>query len=238
MRRVVTPELMDDPKVDRGELDRSLGYIRAVNRRLGGQRALLSTLERWRGRLPKREITLLDIATGSADLPIAAVEWAEARGIDLRVVGVDVHETTLDLAREHVARHPKAADRIELNVADAFTLVDTHGPGSFDIVHAGLFIHHLPELRALTMLRIMDRLSRLGVVWNDLVRTPVGYAAIHAMTLGKPEIVRHDARVSVRAGFTKGEAVDMVRRVGWEEPEYRWSVFTHRFTLTSWKDEA
>lgn len=235
MRRVVTPELMDDPGVDRAALDHSLRYIRGVNRLLGGRAALLRALDRWRDPLRAGGLRLLDVATGSADLPLAVLEWARRHGIDARVVAIDTHATTLDLAREHVAQHPGAADRIELVLADAFDLPDRFSAGSFDVVHAGLFIHHLPELRALTMLRIMDRLSRQGLVWNDLARTRIGYAAIHAMTLGQPRIIRHDARVSVRAGFTRAEALEMTRRVGWFQPEYRWNLFTHRFTVTSWR---
>ena len=39
-RRRRTPELMDDPSADRSELARSLVFIRAVNRRLGGVHSL------------------------------------------------------------------------------------------------------------------------------------------------------------------------------------------------------
>lgn len=237
VRRVVTPELMDDPGVDRDVLDRSLGYIRLVNRVLGGRSALLGSLRRWAGDWPKdRPIRLLDVGTGSADLPLAAVQWASGRGLDLRVTGIDIHETTLDLAREHLqATDPEAASRIELVQADAGELAERFEPKSFDCVHAGLFLHHLSEIRVLTVLRVMDRLARCAVVWNDLVRTRVGYAAIHLLTIGQPEIIRHDARVSVRAGFTRREAMDFAHRVGLERPDYAWNPLTHRFVLSSLK---
>lgn len=240
---------MDDPSVPRSELDRSLRYIRAVNRRLGGVSSLLSHLRVWSREWPRgRPITLLDIATGSADLPVAAVRWARRAGHDLRVTGVDVHRTTLALAREHIARAEDSragsgdgtglASSIELMEVDALRLMDHFQPGSFDYVHAGLFLHHLPEIEVLTVLRIMDRLSRAGLVWNDLVRSRVGYAAIHLMTVGMPRIIRHDATVSVRAGFTRREAMDLAARSGITRPAYRWNLFTHRFTITGTKRGA
>ncbi|MEN0019533.1 MAG: methyltransferase domain-containing protein [Planctomycetota bacterium] len=234
MQRVVTPELMDDPGVDRGELRRSLAYIRAVNRWLGGWSMLERWLNAWRGELSTGPVTLLDIATGSADLPVRAVAWAKARGVDLRVTAVDVHEGTLDEARRHVDE-AGAGEHIDVVKADAFELVDRFGVGSFDIVHAGLFVHHLRELPAMTMLAAMDRLSRHGLVWNDLMRTRIGYAAIHVMTLGQPKIVRHDACVSVRAGFALREAKSMAVRADWHEPKLVSNFLTHRFSIGSWR---
>lgn len=241
MQRKLTPELMDDPAVDPAELDHALGYIRGVNRWLGGQAALLGHLRAWSGRWPRGgTITLLDVATGSADLPIAARRWGLKAGFDLRVTGVDVHETTLELARRHVAGvEPEVGAGITLVQADARRLMDHFKSGSFDYVHAGLFLHHLPEIDVLTVLRIMDRLSRAGVVWNDLRRSRLSYAFITLATLGQPEMVRHDARVSVLAGFTRGEAMGLARRVDLDAYcRWRFNIFTGRFTVAGEKSEA
>lgn len=236
MKRVHTPELMDAPGVPRERLASALGFIRGVNRRLGGVSALLGPLRAWSARWPAgRPVTLLDIGTGSADLPLAARRWAQSRGIDLRITGVDNHPTTLDLAREHVGGEPG----IELIQADALSLMDVYSDRSFDYVHAGLFLHHMDtELNILTMLRIMDRLSARGLVWNDLVRSRVGLAAIRLLTLGQSRMVRHDASVSVKAGFTRREVLDLAGRVDLGYCRYAWNPFTHRFTLAGEKPDA
>jgi SAM-dependent methyltransferase len=206
MPRLITPEHMDAPDASREELALALGYLRWVNRRLGGESALLGHLRRWSRDWPRAGegvVTLLDLATGSADLPIAARRWALASGFDLRITGVDLHPTTLELAREHVAGvGGDIAAGITLVQADARRLTDAFKPGGFDYVHAGLFLHHLPELEVLTVLRIMDRLASRSLIWNDLVRTPLAGGAIRVLTLGQPPMVRHDAIVSVQAGFT------------------------------------
>jgi ubiquinone/menaquinone biosynthesis C-methylase UbiE len=230
MKRVWTKELMDDPGVDRAELDRSLAYIRAVNRRLGGIEALLCHLRSWSSAWPTdRPVTLLDVATGSADLPLAARRWAERAGFDLRVTGVDNHAGTLDAAREHIG----GCGGIELIEADAGALVDLFGEARFDYVHAGLFLHHMPDDDAVVrVLTSMRRVASKGVIWNDLMRSRVGHAVITLLTVGQPEIIRHDARVSVRAGFTRREALALAGRAGWVKPSYDWSLFAHRFTVT------
>src|SRR5436190_23774513 len=144
MRRTRTPELMDDPGAPREELDGALAYLRWVNRRFAGFRALEHHLDRWRRSWPgDRPVEMLDIATGSADIPVLAVRWAAARTIDLRVTAVDLHETTLDLARRHVARSlpPELARRVTLRRADGLRLPEELAPGSFDCVHGGPVRH-------------------------------------------------------------------------------------------------
>lgn len=237
MRRRLTPELMDDPAVGREDLGSSLRYIRWVNRRLGGSAALLGHLSRWSKGWPRdRPVTLLDVATGSADIPVAVRRWGLSRGFDIRVTGVELHEATLAFAREHVsaesARDGRIGAGVVLEGGDALRLGDRFKPGSFDYVHAGMFLHHLNEVEALTVLRIMDRLAKRGLVWNDLHRSRLHRLLVEAVLVGMPVIVRHDARVSVEAGFTRREVEEMARRVGVEGARYHRAPGWYRFTLT------
>jgi hypothetical protein len=235
MQRTLTSELMDDPAVPRRELGRALRYIRVVNRRLGGVKALLSHLKAWSARWPKdRPVTLLDVATGSADLPLAAWRWAKGAGFDLRITAIDKHSETLEFAREQV----RGVDAIRIVAGDALTMDDAFAPGSFDYAHAGLFLHHLPEAQVVQVLRSMDRAASKGIVWNDLVRSPVGYRVIKLLTIGQPRIVKHDARVSVLAGFTHEEAEALAGRAGISYSKYSWSVLAHRFTIAGEKPGA
>lgn len=227
----MVPEHMDEPDAPREELDHALRLIRGVNARLGGTRALLQNLEKWSRAWPKdRPVTLLDVGTGSADIPVAAVRWARSRGFDLRVTAVDNHETTLDLAREYLEREGMA-DAITLESADARVLVERYGVGSFDYAHAGMFLHHLPDIEVMTVLRVMERVSRVGIVWNDLIRSRLAYAGIWLVTARSTEMVKHDARVSVLKGFTKREVLEIARRLDLGWCRYRGMAWVGRFTL-------
>lgn len=238
--RVMTPELMDRPDASREELDGALEFIRKVNQSLGGTSGLVRWLQRWSPNWPTdRPITLLDLGTGSADIPAAARSWAIERGYDLRVTALDVHETTLDLARDYLAHQPeRVREGIELVRADVFDAVDRFGADSFDYTHAGMFLHHFAEVSVLTILRIMERLAARGLVWNDLSRTRLAHAAIKLLTRGQNEMVRHDAVVSVEKGFTRREVIDYQARLGLDWCAYRGRFLTQRFELAGEKPGA
>ena len=239
-KRILTPELMDEPEASPDDLAVSLRFIRFVNRRLGGTRGAIRTIERWArekgDQWPRdRPIRVLDIGTGSADIPVAMAKWARRHRRAREIDAIDLHPTTLKLAREYVGE----VENIRLRQLDALKLMDHYEPGSFDVVHAGMFLHHLPDLEVMTVLRIMQRLARHGMIWNDLARRTLARAGVRtlvALTPGLPRMARHDAVVSVEAGFTRQEAIELARRVGWEGIRYR-EVLWHRFVLMGVNEE-
>jgi ubiquinone/menaquinone biosynthesis C-methylase UbiE len=223
---------MDDPGVGRDDLDHSLRFIRMINRRLGGTSAAVRYFRRWSNRWPASEtIRVIDIGTGSADIPLAITRWARWSGRDVRVTGVDLHPETLRLAREHVGARPD----IELVEANALELMDRYPAGAFDYAHAGMFLHHLDDIDVMTVLRIMHRLTTRGVIWNDLARGVIERLSVRLLTLGWPAMVRHDGLASVANGFTRREALELAGRVGLPAVAYRRHLFG-RFTLTSTKE--
>jgi len=80
-KRSNQPELIDGSDYSRDEYVASLGDLRWVNRSLGGRRALekyfFPMLKKYAGSRPLR---ILDVGTGSGDLPIEIVKWASANG--------------------------------------------------------------------------------------------------------------------------------------------------------------
>ena len=231
--RRIHPELMDDPDADRVELDRALGYLRAVNRRLGGASLALRQFKQWARRWPAdRTIRVLDVGTGSADIPLAIAEWARGAGHRVHVTGIDLHQTTVDLARRCIGDR----EDIEIIQADALTLTDRFEANAFDYAHAGLFLHHLNDVQVMTVLRMMDRLASRGVIWNDLIRGVPGKLGVRVLMAwpGVPKMVRHDAVVSVAAGFTRREALDLARRAGLANIRMHSRLF-YRFALVSEK---
>lgn len=231
-QRILTPEIMDEDDVPVEKLRRSLGFIRWVNRRLGGTRAVMGHLRRWSKRWPRCEtIRILDVATGSADIPLAIARWAARERRDVRIVAIDRHERTLALAREHLGAQPDAGDvlpRITLLRADA--RYPPFAPNSFDYCVTSMFLHHLPDIEVLTVLRLMDRLATRGLIWNDLIRNRRAYLWCKLLTLFGDDIVRHDGPVSVLAGFKRHEVLDFRERLTLEHTRYFKHAF-HRFTL-------
>ena len=216
---------MDGPGVDPAQLRRSLRFIRRVNTLLGYTRATLWHLDRfsvrWR---PGERITIIDFATGSADIPRAILRWATKRNFDVHIVGVDRHPVTAAHAAETGAPDP----RLQIVQADVLNL--PFAPGSFDYALTAMFLHHLDDAVVVRVLRAMGTVARRGVIAADLLRHRRAYAWISAFTLLANPMVKHDARVSVAQAFTKSEILDLRDRAEISFARYH-RHFGHRFVL-------
>lgn len=228
-----TAEWMDDPSADPAELARSLRFIRRVNAWLGYTRSTLRHLDafarRWE---PGRPVRILDVATGSADVPLAVLAWARRRGHDVRVVGLDLHARTVDAASRAATTAGVTSDRLTIVRGDATAL--PFAGGAFDYAMTSMFLHHLDEGVAIRVLAEMDRVSRRGIVAADLLRRRRAYAWISLFTLAANPMVRHDARASVAQAFTRPEAEGLRDRAGVTYARYH-GHFGHRFVLAGEK---
>lgn len=201
-------EEMDAPDIDAYRLAGALRFIRRTNRWLGYTRATIRHLDSVTRDWPAgKPLTILDVATGSADVPEAALAWARARRIDLRLIGLDLHETTLTQARE------TTRNAVPLVRADALAL--PFADASVDVVMTSMFLHHLPDEQVVRALAEMRRVASHAVIAADLIRDRRALFWITLFTLVSDPLVRHDARVSVRQAFTTDEFASLCRRAGW-----------------------
>jgi SAM-dependent methyltransferase len=222
-------EWMDAPEADPEQLRKSLAFIRRVNVLFGYTRATLSHFERfsaaWK---PGETIRILDVATGSADIPRAILRWAAVRALDVRLVGIDLHAKTLSEA----AIESGGVARLRLVRADAQCL--PFADGSFDYAVTNMFLHHLNDEQVVLVLREMARVARRGIVAADLNRNRRAYRWIKLFTLLANPMVRHDAAVSVGQAFTRDEVLALRDRAGVNFASY-FQHFGHRFVLAGAK---
>lgn len=223
-------EWIDAPDADPVLLRKSLAYIRRINVLFRYTRATIAHLEDFsRGWRRGQTIRVLDVATGSADIPVAILRWADARGFDVRVVGIDLHAGVL--AEAGRVRDP----RLSLFRADALHL--PFADGGFDYAITNMFLHHLDEGQVVTVLKEMSRVARRGVIAADLIRHRRAYFWISAFTLLANPMVRHDARVSVAQSFTEPEVLALRDAAGLDFASYH-CHFGHRFVLAGQKNGA
>lgn len=202
--RANEPEEIDNPDQPFAEIARSMGDVARTNRLFGGTRTILSHVAWLLRDVPAgAPIRILDIATGSADIPRALHAWGQARGLRLTVVGVDNLPAMLRLAR---AQSPET----RLVQADAAHL--PFAPGSFDIALCALAFHHLGYDESVRVLRAMDALSTRGFVVSDLRRDVLTLRVIElgVKLIRAHPFTRHDAPASVRRAFTPREYERMV----------------------------
>lgn len=201
-------ELLDHPDADPRVVHESLHHIARSNRWFGGWWAVRHGLGRILRAAPdKQPLTLLDVGTGLADLPRAAVRWAARRGIAVTPLGLERHRTAAALASRHGVRTMLAC-------AGALPVRDK----SVDVVIASQLVHHLAPEAIVTFCREADRIARLGVVIADLRRSRWALAGfwIGSRLLGFDRATRDDGLTSVRRGFTAAELRALVARAGIE----------------------
>src|ERR1700687_474619 len=80
-------ELLDGPLDDPVALAGNLRDLRRINRWLGG--AALSSAAIQALAAHRAEMTLLDVGTGGADIPLALLTWARRNGRRMTVVAID-----------------------------------------------------------------------------------------------------------------------------------------------------
>jgi SAM-dependent methyltransferase len=205
--RRLSDEYLDQASCGGTSLERELGYLRAINRLLSGTSLSLRAVRTATRSNPSTRPSLLDVGTGSGDIARAL---AVSRGVEVDVTGLD---RRAEMVAEARARTP-ADVAVRFVEGDVFRLVEAFGERAFDLTHASLTLHHFPDGAVVEALRSMARVSRRAVIWNDLTRGPVQLAAVRIATLAATTSTRHDARVSVEAGFTRAEIDDLAGRAG------------------------
>jgi ubiquinone/menaquinone biosynthesis C-methylase UbiE len=238
MKRLAhAPELLDGP-LDRGVLAGNLRDLARVNRRLGGvtlSRQALAALitgvhaHRGAGWVATRPeaVRLLDVGTGAADIPEALIAWAGTNGIQLSVVAVDSRDEIVDLAYSRIGER---AD-LRLQIARAERLpFETR---SFDVAHTSMVLHHLEPSDAVRLIAEMARVSRTGIVINDLDRTWWGWlgAWLGAHLLTRNRYTRHDAPLSVRRAYRPAQVAQLAARAGLVEVARMTGFMGHRYAL-------
>lgn len=225
------PEWMDQPDADPRALSDSLRFIRRVNALFGYTRSTLSHLKEYsRDWKPGERIRILDVATGSGDVPRAVLRWSMRSGFDVSVVGVDLHPVILaQAAREG------SGERFRVLRGDALGL--PFADGSFDYAMTSMFLHHLDDDQVVRAIREMDRVARRGILVADLFRNRRAYAWIVALTVASHPMVRHDARVSVGQAFTREEVLALRDRAGVGYARFH-EHFAHRFVLAGQKPDG
>ncbi|MDQ6795228.1 MAG: methyltransferase domain-containing protein [Chloroflexota bacterium] len=227
-------ELLDGPLDDPAALVGNLRDLSRVNRLLGGVSLSGRGLDALAGRLADAgtAVSLLDVGTGGADIPLALLDDWRRRGRRLNVTAVDDRPEVLAAARVADPRASGAAG-LTLEQADGRSL--PYPDGSFDVAHCSLVLHHLEPADALTLLRELGRVARLGVVVNDLARGRmawVGARLLAALGTGN-RYSRKDGPLSVRRAYTIAEAHGMLAAAGLRPVAELTALFGHRWAIAA-----
>jgi ubiquinone/menaquinone biosynthesis C-methylase UbiE len=223
MRRVVTPELLDEDLGTADEVQETLLDLRGLNRNFGGFRSMAEMLRIVATKTGKRSLKLLDVAGGNGDV-------ADHVARQLSSERIQIVSTVLDRAVSHMNGHNGKLNRV---AGDALAL--PFPDGSFDVVSCNLFCHHLEAEEMIVFFNQALRVARLAVITSDLRRNAFHLLAAYAGRLiYRSRLTRNDAPASVRRAYTIAEISAIAKRTTAASADVG-PHFFQRFGLILWK---
>jgi ubiquinone/menaquinone biosynthesis C-methylase UbiE len=210
VKRSMAREMMDSPDNPRELLEDDLRNLRIINRYLGNYRAVLGGLARLIKEQRLERFSLLDVGTGSADIPALIASWARRHHLTAQLVGLEPETVTLKAALNQTRAYPEIA----LIRGDGRAL--PLAPDSVDFVLSSQMLHHFSEDEVVNLLRGWSRVARRAIIVCDLVRHPVAYYGIRLVTQAftRNIMTRTDGPLSVQRAFTLDEWRELFERAG------------------------
>lgn len=202
-------EWMDSPDLAEDRHRAALVGLRRLNRLSGISGTIFRRLARLVSTTPEgRPLRVLDVASGSGDLPIDWLQMAARRHLPLEVTALDRSE----LAMQAAADAAQVAG-VELRTVCRDCLRDGL-PSGFDVVTSSLFMHHLDPPDVSRLIQEMWRASGRAIVICDLERSRVNLAMIAcaARLVTRSDVVHFDASASVRGAYTRDEFATLLHQ--------------------------
>jgi len=208
------PELMDRPQPVSSELEKDLQNIRQLNRFFGSHRLVLHFLRRWIK--PGDHVRIVDLATGSGDIPRLIVDRTRKIGAKVEIAALDQQSATIEIARKLSADYP------EISFVEA-NILEWQPAGPYDIVLCSLALHHFSDEDAMRLLRRCGDLSRKFVLVSDLRRGLLATIGVYLLTalIFREPMTRYDGRVSAARAFSFAELDDLAGRASWQNFQHR-----------------
>jgi 2-polyprenyl-3-methyl-5-hydroxy-6-metoxy-1,4-benzoquinol methylase len=201
-------EIMDRPQPLSAALEQDLHNLRQLNRLFGSHALIRHFLGQWL--VPGKSFRVLDLATGSGDIPRLVVQLSRQIGASVSIDAIDGQQPTVEIAKRLSVDYPE----IGFHHGD---IRDWGDLATYDIVLCSLVLHHFDETDAVRILAHAAALSRRHVLVADLRRGFTGTVGVFLLTtfIFRHPMTRYDARLSAARAFSSGELREMARQAGW-----------------------
>lgn len=199
---------MDRPQPVSAELEVDLRNLRQLNRYFGSHRLVEHFLRSWLK--PRTKMRIVDLATGSGDIPRLIVDRARRIEAEVAVDAVDQQASTIEIARGLSRDYPE----IEFVRDDVLTF--SREP--YDMVLCSLALHHFAENDAVMLLKHCRALSKQYVLVADLCRGWQATVGVRLLTtlFFREKMTQVDARLSAARAFSFAEMRSLAERAGWK----------------------
>lgn len=222
--RRVEPEWLDtlpplDPRARRSRRD-----LVRVNALMGHARIVAGELAR---HLAPGARTIVEVGAGDGAFALALSRTRQLGAWCPYVTLVD-RQPCAD--RANVAGLHGRGWQAAIVQGDAFDWLAAPRARPHDAIVANLFLHHFESEALARLLALAAQRTRLFVACEPRRSVAGRLGAWCLPLLGCNDVTRHDAAVSVRAGFVDGELTSLwPQRAGWRLREERRGAFSHLF---------
>ena len=205
---------MDRPQPVSSELENDLRNLRQLNRFFGSHCLVRNFMRRWIE--AGDHVRIVDLATGSGDIPRLIVDYAQKIGAKVEVDALDRQPPTLEIARNLSADYPEIS-YVEANI------LEWRPAEPYDVVLCSLALHHFSDDDAVRLLRRCRELSRKFVLVSDLRRGLIATIGVYLLTalIFREPMTRYDGRVSAARAFSFAELDDLAGRAGWQNFQHK-----------------
>jgi hypothetical protein len=219
MTRVVEPEYLDDLPAAAKEAQRSRSDLVRINSLMGHARLIRQSLR------PSLVRRVVDLGAGDGTL-LARALGRDFPGVE-EVILVDrqtiVSESALAVFRE-------SGIKAKTIGSDVFQWLRQPGEHKEVAIIANLFLHHFEREPLRKLLELAATRCILFITCEPRRGVWPGFAASLLALIGCNRITRHDARVSVRAGFSDHELTALWPDIReWQIEEREAGLFSHLF---------
>lgn len=221
MKRIIQPELLDtlpptDPRAMRSRRD-----LRRVNAWMRNHAIMAREIKRnVNGHMPG-QISEVGAGDGNFLLRVArflSPDWHRAK--------IKLLDLQANVAAETLAAYAEIGWEAEAIVADVFDEPPPHS----DVVLANLFLHHFEAAQLRELLGVIAQRSRLFIAIEPRRAAWPLFCSRLLWAIGCNFVTRHDAEVSVRAGFFGAELSALwPEKTGWQLEERSAGWFSHLF---------
>ena len=217
--RVLEREWLDDLAPDDPRARRSRADLRRVNMLMGNTRIVSAEV-----RKVVRPRSMVELGAGDGAFAVQVLRASGVRDVDVTLV-----DRQRIVAADTLAAFEALGAKVAVAKHDVFDWL-RRSSSPIDIVIANLFLHHFEHEALARLLSLVAARANFFIACEPR-RSAVASAGARMLgAVGCNSVTRHDAVVSVAAGFRDGEISALwPGAAGWSLEEGASGLFSHRF---------
>jgi len=234
MRRIVRHELLDALSPQDPRAIRSRGDLHRVNSCMRNHALMANVL---RNELnPRLPAHITELGAGDGRFFLSVVEHLRTAGgasscapeHPSQVSDITLLDMQGNVSPDTLAELAALGWHAKTIVADVFDWLETSQPA--EIVIANLFLHHFEDAQLAKLLRLASQQAKVFIAIEPRRAAWPMFCSRLLWALGCNDVTRHDAVISVRAGFSGGELSALwPDHDHWQLAEHSAGLFSHLF---------